>query len=82
MRLTPEKGFGVGTEVELTDPSPDYVLNERNPVKGGMYSCIGSIHSVLDTYNVGVRWKNGTTNVYRIRELSYAENSQRYHSIW
>lgn len=82
MTLTPEEGFGIGTEVELTAPAPDYVLNDMNPVKGGMYSCVGSINSIIDAYNVGVRWENGTTNSYRIRELSYAENSQKYNSIW
>lgn len=83
MVLTSERGFGVGTEVELTAPSPHYVLNKKNPVKGGMYSCIGVISSVIDASNVNVRWrKHGTSNCYRIFELSYAEDVQEYRSIW
>lgn len=82
MALTPEEGFGIGTEVELTDPSPDYILNKKNPVRGGIYSCTGNIYKILNAHNVSVRWENGTTNSYRIQELSYAKSMQMYNSIW
>jgi len=82
MALTSEEGFGIGTEVELTNPAPNYILNERNPVKGGMYFCTGNIYRIIDTSSVSVRWENGTTNSYRIQELSYAKSMRTYNSIW
>lgn len=69
----------IGMEVYLVKPDTFYVLNEKNPRKGGIYECTGIIVALNDC--IKVKWKNGISNWYKDRELSLAESTE-YRSIW
>ena len=76
------KKVTIGTRVELTDPSPFYIINERNPLKGGTYACVGTICGVSGVNAIMVNWDNGENNGYRKSELTEVNNTKEYHSIW
>lgn len=73
----------LGMKVYLVKPDSFYVLNEKNPVKGSIYSCTGSIIKLDSDPGIGikVKWKNGSSNYYKSGELSLVKTA-KYHSIW
>jgi len=69
-----------------------YLVKERfgrsspkNPVKGSLYECIGTIDTMEDCdngdLNIRVDWDNGITNNYSDHDLEKA-NIMKYKSIW
>lgn len=78
-QLLSKKECRLGMEVHLVKPNSFYVLNEKNPIKGGIYECTGIIISLEQ--GIRVRWKNGTSNYYNSGELALVK-AAKYHSIW
>lgn len=78
-QLLLKKECKIGMEVYLVKPDSFYILNEKNPVKGGEHECIGVIINIDD--GIKVRWANGSVNYYANGELMLAETVE-YHSIW
>jgi len=49
-----------------------YTPEPVEPVWGSKYECIGTITELLDevdNYDVRVKWDNGKTNIYEIKDL-------------